>query len=209
MDVFGRVVAHPLEIESLEDRERLEENRPLAPKPGFEDLKSPVTRPKREASRLLDPAPILREILRRQKPARVLNGAHDPLADIALVETVARGVDRRPAALPTVSLLFRRERTKGPGELRLAEHAADGGHRASGALKVHARAARIAPHIFELPGKEAPEELVPGEAVLGQRDRRRENLGQGECAKLGERDRQRIDDCRDGSGERTARRNLS
>src|SRR5712691_8780121 len=54
VDVFGRVVAHPLEIECLKERERLEEDRPLAPKASLEHVKGTATRAKREPSRLLD-----------------------------------------------------------------------------------------------------------------------------------------------------------
>src|SRR5947208_10216254 len=62
VDVLGRVVAHPLEVEALEDRQRLKEDGPLAPEAGLVDLEGAVTRPEREASGHFDSAPIARQI---------------------------------------------------------------------------------------------------------------------------------------------------
>ena len=178
MDVLGRVVAHPLEVEALEDRECLEEDRPLAPEAGLADLEGALTRPEREASGHLDSTLIARQIHRRQQPAGFLDRPRDPLADVALVEQIAPRIDGGLAPEGEVALLFLRERAKRTGELGLPEYAADGGNRAFRTLEVDTGAARVAPHILELPGKSAREEFVPGETFLGQRDRRREDVRQ-------------------------------
>ena len=161
-----------------------------------------MTRPEREASGHFDSAPIARQIRLRQEPAGLLDRPRDPVADVALVEQIAPRIDGGLAPEGKVALLLLRERAKRAGELGLTEHAPDGGNRAFRSLQIHARAAGIAPYVLELPGEKAREEFVPGEARRGQLDRRREDVGQRERAKLSEGDGQSVDNSRDGSGRR-------
>jgi hypothetical protein len=108
-----------------------------------------------------------------------------------------------------MSLLFLGESPQRAREIQLAKHAPHGRNRASRPLQIDACAARIAPHILELLAEEAREELVPGETLLRERDRRGEDVGQRQRPEIGERRRQGIDDSRDRTGEGPARRNLS
>jgi hypothetical protein len=53
--------------------------------------------------------------------------------------------------------------------------------------------------VVKLSREEVGEELVPGKAVLGQGDRRSEDIGERQCAEFRERDGQRVNYRRDRS----------
>ena len=123
VDVLRGVVAHPLEIEAPKERERLEEDRPLAPEPGLEDLEGAM--PSREAAARgsFHATTVARQVRFGQDAAGLLNGPGDALGDVTAIEAIARGVDRLLASAVQVLLLRLDERPEGAGEIRLAEHA--------------------------------------------------------------------------------------
>src|SRR5438445_12796424 len=91
VDVSGRVVAHALEIEALQDCDRLEQDRSLSPESRLEDFERAVPGLERAPSGLLHPALVACEVGLRHETARLGNGLGDALCDIATIETVPRG----------------------------------------------------------------------------------------------------------------------
>ena len=99
MNVLGRVVPHALEIGALKEVERLEENRALPPETRLEDRKHAVACLERCLRRALDTAAVSTEVSGREEPTGALDRLGDSLADVAAIEAIARGIDRRLASL--------------------------------------------------------------------------------------------------------------
>src|SRR5436309_13992356 len=129
VDVLRRVVAHPLEIEALQDGERLEQDRALTPEARLEDLERAVPGLEGPPRRRLDAALVAGEIGLRQQAARLLYGPGAAPAAIDRLEAVPSGYDRRLAAALPVPLLGLDEGAQRPREVGLAEDAPDGGDR--------------------------------------------------------------------------------
>ena len=197
-------MAHALEIEALQDCDRLEQDRSLSPESRLEDFERAVPGLERAPRGLLHPALVACEVGLRHETACLANGLGDPLGDIAPIETVPRGIDGGLAPALPVPLLGLAERAQGAPEIVLAEDAPVGGDGASRALEVYACAAGEGQHPLELGSQVQSEGIVPGEAVR-ELDRRRERVGKRKGAKLSERDAERVDDRRDRSRGRPVR----
>ncbi len=90
MDVLRAVVAHRLEVEVLQDVERLEQRRSLHPAVQLVDVDAAVV----GVRGLLEFDAPAREVLLRDQAALLLQPAHEFLADVAAVEALVRGHDR-------------------------------------------------------------------------------------------------------------------
>ena len=170
VDVLRGVVAHPLEIEAPQERERLEEDRPLTPEPGLEDLEGAMSSREAAARGSFHATTVARQVRFGQDAAGLLNGPGDALGDVTAIEAIARRVDRLLASAVQVLLLHLDERPEGAGEIRLAEHAPVRWDRHVGALQIHAGPAREHVHALHLGGEKAAQELVP-----------RKPIGEGDC----------------------------
>src|SRR3989441_2065540 len=127
VDVPGRVVAHALEIEALQDCDRLEQDRSLSPETRLEDFERAVPGLERAPSGLLHPALVACEVGLRHETARLANGLGDALGDIATIETVPPGINCGFAPALPVPLLGLAERAQRAPEIVLAEDAPVGG----------------------------------------------------------------------------------
>ncbi len=114
VDVLRRVLAHPREVEALEQPQLLEEDRRLAPRPGLEHLVAVVV----DRERLLPPRLPRCQVFRREKARVTLAGAVAPLALLERDELLGD-----PAAVPVLHRILRRgEPTVRLGELRVRRH---------------------------------------------------------------------------------------
>ena len=95
MDVPLRIVPERLQVDFVQQREHLQQHRPLAPGTAAQH----VGALEREAQRLLDLGVVFGEILRRHQPTVLAMILRDRLGDVAAIEGVAR---RRQACVATV-----------------------------------------------------------------------------------------------------------
>src|SRR5581483_534148 len=84
--VVGRVVAHRAQVEAFEQRELLEKDRPLRPRPTFEHRRAAIA----AADRLLDTGREGGEVFERKKTAVGLAVADNLARDVAAIEALER-----------------------------------------------------------------------------------------------------------------------
>jgi hypothetical protein len=190
-------VAHGLEVEALEQVERLQQHGPLVPGAGLQHLVAVEAR----AHRLLDAALVAGQVFVRHHAAGRARRVRDPARERALVKGVAPRLDRRLAVLGLQpGGLFRgQDRAQGARQLRLAEQLAHLGRAAVAVVDAHR--VRIGLGVLALADHLRAQELVHREAVR-QLERRGHHLLEAQRAELGERDRHRVEHRRHRRAER-------
>jgi hypothetical protein len=190
LDVVGAVVTHRLQVEVLEDVERLEHRRTLGPVVELVDVDAAVSR----VPRLLELHAPVREVILRDLPALLLCAAHELCADVAAVEAVVRGLERFLARLASLqrALLGLNELPERRGEVRLAEHFARN-RRLAGLPEVREHdGLRVRPLLERLLLRlDAVRRLGLDRVAVGELDRGRQHLGERERAEL----REHRDEC--------------
>ncbi len=185
MDVARAVVAHPLQVEVLEDVERLQHCRALGPAVELVDIDAAVAR----AARLLEPDAPVREIFLRDLGALLARAAHEFRGDVAAVEAV---IGRLQGLLARLAGLQRRrfrldqlpERRR---EVGLAEDLARDRRLARLAGMRQHHGLRVRPFLdLGFLHLDAIRGLGVDGVAVGQRDRGLEHLGEREGAELRE-----------------------
>ncbi len=127
-------MAEPREVKTLEERERLQQHRPLSPEPRLGHLVAVSVGRKLELGRPLHTAAIGRKVGGGDQASCVLHGPGDPLRDVAAVEAVTCRVDRGTPTSGEIPLLVVDESPEGAREFRLAEDATYSRYSALGSL---------------------------------------------------------------------------
>ena len=122
MQVARAVVAHRIDIDSLEHVERLQHHRALLPLRQLEDLDAFVVR----RERFLDLDLPAGQIVHGEEAALLARAAHDLLRDVALVEAFVHGLDGVLARAPRFErrLFCLDEFAQGRGQIGLPENLA-------------------------------------------------------------------------------------
>ncbi len=189
VDVAGAVVAEGLDVELLEDVQRLEHDRALHPVRQLVDLDPLVV----GADRLLDVDLPAVQILHRDQPALLPGAAHELLGDVAAIEAVVRRVDRFFAGLAgsqRIALSLDELAQRG-GEVRLAEDLAGLGSLTFLPDVRQVDLPRVLPLLDPLlvaldPVRRLRLDRVP----FGHLNRRPQHVGQAESPVLGQHDQQ-------------------
>ncbi len=208
MDVVGAVVTERREVETGEQRELLEKDRALAPRPALVD--QVVAEGVRH--RRLELAPVVVQILDREQAAVGLRMGGDPLGDLAAVEGVARGLQAVAPAVPARRVLGGDQEAEGAREIGIGDERADVGKRA--ARQVDRRrgrprrpkelgAAGEREVAEQMGGGRAAERRVHREPTLGELQRRGGDLAEVQGPGARERREERVR-CRGWSGRQHA-----
>ena len=198
MDVLGGVHAEGVQIDPFEDVERLEQHRPLVPRPRLVHVEAMKVRRRG----LLDLAVERGEVLIGEHTAGGFVGIGDPPRDVALVEGIAAGANRGDAVVRARErrLVRGRDRTERAREVGLAKQFAD-------LRNLTVRVVRLRRPLVLLAGlaladEEVAQERVHREAV-GQLDRRLQHLFEAHRALGFERERHGVQHRGNGGAERT------
>ena len=189
VDVAGAVVAHRLQIEVLEDIERLQHHGSLRPWLELVHVDAAILC---HYGRFCFDLPV-GEIRKRDEPTLLLQAANELLGDVTAIEPLVGGHDGVVAVLAAAErlLLGLHELPQRRREVRLAKDLAClGGFPGFAGVRQHHRA-RIAP-LFEpaLVALDRIRRLFFDGIAVGHLDRRLEHVPQAELAVLGEHDHQ-------------------
>ena len=201
VDVARGVVAHGLEIDVLQDVERLQHGRPLRPGVELVDVDPLVCR----ADRLLEAHLPARQVFLGDQPALLAHAAHQLVRDVAFVEAVVGGHDRVLAALLGAQrlLLGLHELAQRGREIGLAEDLARLRRLALLARVREEDGLRVRPFPGPLLGAlDRPHELRFDGIAVGHLDGGREHVGEREPSPLGEHDHEPARRARRDRGQR-------
>ena len=206
VDVVGRIVAHGLEVEVLEQVELLQEDRPLAPRPALMDPVAAVAR----GDRFLDSPPVARKVLGGQEaPVRLPGGVEELvvrapalncLGDLPLVEDCAGRLQRLLTAPVGAARFGGEEPPHRVGPVEVVELVAHLGHTVAGEVD-RRRGRPLLPVAILIPLDAAAQSRVHGETVLGQLDGIAEDIGQAHGPEALEGEYPRVHCPRNGRGQ--------
>ena len=154
-------MTHSFEVETFEERERLQQHRPLPPEARLENLETAMPRLEDVRGGPLDATAIAREIGLGQQPACLPHRFRDSLPDIPAIEPVAGRVDGGLAPAPRTPALGVRERAQRLGKIGLAEDASGLGDLRAGQVNPEGRGR----HPLEVRLQVNREEVIPGKAI--------------------------------------------
>ena len=197
MDVVDAVRLETREVETGEERELLEEDRPLTPRAALVDGVAAVV----ERDRLLDVRLVLLEIDAREKSAVRGGVCRDLAGDVAAVKGVDRGREPVATAVSRTALLGRDETAEGAAEIAVADDVADIGEPPVGKVDRGRRRPRLTKEIGAAGDREVAEEMrrcrsaerrVQRKPALGELERRGRDVGEAARAEAVEDRQQRV-----------------
>jgi hypothetical protein len=165
-------VADRFKIQPFQDVQRLQHHRALRPGAAAIDIEVGETR----VARWLEAGLERRKVFRRQQPAVLPLMAHDRGGDVAAVERVLRGAQPVQATVAGMRAFLIRHVLQAARQIGLHEgftHA-----RGMSVAQEYRGGRRPGADLVLLGGDDFGEERIGGEAVAGETDRRRCDLGE-------------------------------